>query len=655
MLMKLLSGLRAAIAATAILFLLPLAVADDRSAVYGALPNIQMLVMSPDGKTIAYRRLGDGGDQILVYSLAEQRIIGGFLLNEDLNPTSMVFANDDSLVLVVSQHTRVTGFRGKFDVSAAYVYGLKDKKIKSLLAPGGIVYRGQSGLGEIIGISADGEEVYMPAFAGKAELVEDPNYSVFRVKLDSPTRPRPYFSGERRSIDFFVNEDRVVFVHEIFDARRQKHSIEVREGDDWREIYNVDTALREISLVGLTPDYKSLVIAQYDSESDRRSYYTMSLSSGEVTGKLFARDDADVASVITDINRVVYGARYSGFTPRYDFIDPAVAARMDELVKLVDGNAVYLVDWSSDWKTLVVYVEGSGFSGQYFAISEGKEPLMLANARSGFDDATIHPVATFSYAASDGRKIPALLTIPREHLEDISDLPAIMLPHGGPASYDTVGFDWFAQGLADQGYLVIQPQFRGSTGFGLEHFRAGKGEWGLKMQTDLNDGIDALVAKGYIDPARVCIVGLSYGGYAALAGGAFSPERYRCIVSVNGVSDIRSNIQQKERSTADNEWITSYFKDTFGDDDGKIDRAKLDAVSPSNFAENFVAPVLLIHGEDDEVVSISQSKQMNSKLKKAGKDVTFIELDDEGHHLSSNRTRVQTMQEVIRFVNANLN
>jgi dipeptidyl aminopeptidase/acylaminoacyl peptidase len=239
-----------------------------------------------------------------------------------------------------------------------------------------------------------------------------------------------------------------------------------------------------------------------------------------------------------DINRVDYGVRYSGFTPSYEFLDATVTARVSEIADLVPGNSEWLVDWTRDWRSNMDYVEGPAFSGQYFVLTEGAEPTLLTNARPGFDDDTIHPVVEFSYAAADGLRIPTLLTIPRHSIDAVRNLPAVMLPHGGPAAHDSIGFDWFAQALADEGYLVIQPQFRGSTGFGLDHRAAGKGEWGRKMQSDLSDGIAALVEKGYVDPARVCIVGMSYGGYAALAGGAFQPDLWRCVVSINGVADL---------------------------------------------------------------------------------------------------------------------
>ena len=378
----------------------------------------------------------------------------------------------------------------------------------------------------------------------------------------------------------------------------------------------------------------------------------MSVDSGEIAGTLFGREDADVTNVYTDINRVVYGVRYSGFNPSYEFLDDKVTERLDAITRLVDGNSVWLSGWTRDWRTLLVLVEGSAFSGQYFTLTEGKEPAMLANVRPGFDDATIHPIAQFSYAAADGLKIPALLTIPAGKVDDLKNLPAVVMPHGGPAAYDSIEFDWFAQALADRGYLVIQPQFRGSTGFGLDHLSAGNGEWGRKMQTDLSDGLTALAAKGYIDPSRVCIAGMSYGGYAALAAGAYQSDIYRCVVSINGVSDLNGMIDYNERWVHDNEMSMAYFAETFSN--GDIDRKYLKTVSPAESADTFAVPVLLVHSEDDEVVPVKQSEKMLSRLRKAGKDVIYIELKGDGHNLATRESRVQILRATYEFLDRNL-
>jgi dipeptidyl aminopeptidase/acylaminoacyl peptidase len=261
----------------------------------------------------------------------------------------------------------------------------------------------------------------------------------------------------------------------------------------------------------------------------------------------------------------------------------------------------------------------------------------------------MHPLGTVTFKARDGRAIPTLLTIPRSKVSSMKNLPAIVMPHGGPASYDTIDFDYEAQAFAQQGYMVIKPQFRGSSGFGAEHELAGRGEWGKKMQDDLSDALNFLVGKGIVDPKRVCIVGSSYGGYAALAGGAYTPELYKCVVAINGVTELHAFkswvAEERGRSSSSVE----YWEDQFGGEE--YTKAGAREASPAASAETFTAPVLLIHGKNDKVVPISQSELMYKALKKAKKSVEIIKLDGEDHHLSEGATRLQTLDASIKFVN----
>jgi dipeptidyl aminopeptidase/acylaminoacyl peptidase len=226
--------------------------------------------------------------------------------------------------------------------------------------------------------------------------------------------------------------------------------------------------------------------------------------------------------------------------------------------------------------------------------------------------------------------------------------PLIVIPHGGPEAYDAVGFDWLAQYFASRGYLVLQPNFRGSYGFGRAHREAGHGEWGGKMQDDITDGVNLLIKKQWADPNRVCIIGGSYGGYAALAGGAFTPDLYKCVAAIAPVTDLNWMLTLEKRQSGGDSAVYEYWKKLIGDK--SKDKAKIEAISPSNAAANFKAPVLLIHGFDDTVVPIGQSIRMENELKKAGKQVTFIKQKSGDHWLSTSETRLQTLRELDRFV-----
>ncbi|WP_428819178.1 alpha/beta hydrolase family protein [Microbulbifer sp. MCCC 1A16149] len=605
--------------------------------------------ISPNGKMIAYRMTEGERDMVVVYDLAKGKHLAGLDLAENKSQiNSLYFATNSELVMVATQVRRVRGYRGKLDLSTAYAYNLKNKKIRQLLTPGDVIYKGQEGLGRISGLSPDRNDVYMPAYVPDSATDQSPRMSLMRVDLKTPRGPRVHFKGKDDSIDFFVDENGEVIVHEMFDNRQNHHEIQALVGEEWKTVYRQETDIMTINVVGLTPDRKSLVVLGSNSTTDRDDYYTLSLESGEFTNMGFGRADADIEFTYKGLDRIVWGVRYSGFNPEYRFFDEELDKRMRKIRELFPQHSVWLRDWSANWEDLIVYVEGSQFSGTFYKFSKNEPPTELASARPGISAEHIHPIGRMTFKARDGLKIPNLLTIPRDRLENMKNLPAVILPHGGPASYDNIGFDWLAQSLANRGYLVVQPQFRGSTGFGLQHEMAGRGEWGGKMQHDLSDAVNVLVKKGIVDPERICIVGASYGGYAALAGGAFTPDLYRCVVSINGVADLEDMLEYKERDFGDDHWVMAYWKKNMGN--GEITDEKLNAVSPARFAENFTAPVLLIHGRNDLNVPYAQSKTMYKKLKRAKKEVELIELRGETHNLMQSETRLEAVEAMVAFV-----
>jgi len=256
-------------------------------------------------------------------------------------------------------------------------------------------------------------------------------------------------------------------------------------------------------------------------------------------------------------------------------------------------------------------------------------------------------VRAVAFKAGDGMALTGYLTLPRAR--DPKGLPLVVFPHGGPAARDEPGFDWWAQAMASRGYAVLQVNYRGSDGLGEAFLSAGYGQWGRKMQTDLSDGVRYLAAGGIVDPKRVCIVGASYGGYAALAGATLDPGVYRCAVSVAGPAELRHFVawsRQRSDVTALRYW------DRFMGAKSASDRRLAD-ISPADHADLATAPILLIHGKDDTVVPFEQSQMMADALKKAGKPYAFVVLSREDHWLSRGDTRLQMLQATMDFLAKN--
>jgi dipeptidyl aminopeptidase/acylaminoacyl peptidase len=285
---------------------------------------------------------------------------------------------------------------------------------------------------------------------------------------------------------------------------------------------------------------------------------------------------------------------------------------------------------------------------QFFLYDQTARSLaMIAPAYAALDGNIVAKKEKFDYVSSDGKNIRGYLTVPAGASEQSA--PLIVLPHGGPESRSTQGFDYWSFFYAARGYLVYQPNFRGSDGYGYRFRSAGFGEWGRKMQDDISEGVKKLIADGVADPNRICIVGASYGGYAALAGATLTPDLYACAVSVNGVANLPGMLGQEAR---DSELSEDFWKIRIGD--RFRDTASLTDVSPASQAANAKAPIMLIVSKDDIVVPPFQSIQMRDALKKAGKAHEYVELPGEDHWLSTGASRTEMLRRSIEFIDRHI-
>jgi dipeptidyl aminopeptidase/acylaminoacyl peptidase len=329
------------------------------------------------------------------------------------------------------------------------------------------------------------------------------------------------------------------------------------------------------------------------------------------------------------------------------FFDAGLEKRFCAATKPFARYHVVLKSYDAAFDRLILFTDGADDAGTYWLVdlATGKASE-LAEAYPDIRPADVGPTSLVQYKAADGLQIEAVLTLPPGRKAD--RLPLVMLPHGGPIGIsDKVGFDWWAQAFASKGYAVLQPNYRGSGGAGAAFRKAGFGEWGRKMQTDLSDGVAMLASQGTIDPKRVCIVGGSYGGYAALAGVTLQHGLYRCAVSYGGVSDLGAMLMRvngNSRNSVSGRWERRAMGATWSGD------PVLRTASPVYQAAKADAPILLIHGKDDTVVPITESEKMDGALRAAGKADTFIRLDGEDHWLSTPHTRIQMLQAAVDFV-----
>jgi len=609
---------------------------------YGKLPSYSMLKVSPTGKRLAYRSVSGGQDMLLVIDMATKELVSGVNIT-DVNPDNIHFIDDNRLILTVSKNTRLYGYRGRHDVSAAFSFNIDTKKLFQLLIPGYGIYSGQNGLGRIVGISADKEFAYMAAWKTASQ------YSLFKVNLTKKRKPRVHKKGTADTIDYFVDDQGEILARERYHQKKNRHILESRQGDQWVKIFEQQAEIQTVSFSGITPNGKSLMMKRHLNQGGRWAYHTISLKDGTISEPIFSRKDRDVDYLLTDINRVVYGAAFSGFKPSYQFFDDKLNQRLAGVNAALPDNAMKITSHTPDWSNILFYLTGTDSSGEYLRYYDGKLS-MIARARPVITTDKVHPVTITAFNARDGLTIPTLLTLPLN--TKTNNLPAIVLPHGGPESYDKLDFDWLSQYFASQGYVVIQPQFRGSSGFGTRHKHLGRGEWGRKMQDDLTDAVKHYADEGMIDPQRICIVGGSYGGYAALAGATFTPDLYRCVVSVNGISDIERMMKTDRRQYGRYHWVVSYWDRVIAN--GNLEDDHLENISPINFVKRITAPVLLVHGEHDSVVNVRQSRNMFDEMEDEHKAVTYVELDNGDHYLSKGPNRAKALEAIATFVNKHL-
>ena len=418
----------------------------------------------------------------------------------------------------------------------------------------------------------------------------------------------------------------------------QRSTILARNGRGWRQV-----AEGLVTLWGYSDRDGSLYWSQVDDAGVSR-ISKLNLATGEQS---VVNPDRDAWGLKWDHMTNSPVGLYGDPDQPPAWFDPQIGQVHTLLSHAFKGRTVELINWSQDRTKFVVRVSSADTPAHWYLFDTvRKEASDLGAEYPELGEAPLSTTQFIHYAAADGTQIPAYVRLPVGKAP--KGLPLVVMPHGGPAARDYAEFDWWVSFLTSRGYAVLQPQFRGSDGFGHAFEAAGDGEWGGKMQSDVYDGVRYLIQQGIVDPSRVCIVGASYGGFAALQGAAQFPQAYRCAVSVNGVSDPGNLLSEEQERYGQDSDVQAYLRRIVGIN------GSAPVPAPAREARAIRAPVLLIYSENDTTVPPIQSQTMAKALNEAGNPATMVTLPGDDHQLRASASRVKMLQSLDAFLAAHL-
>ena len=607
--------------------------------VYGRLPSIENVALSPDGSLLALVHTTANDRILFVHSLAEHKTLGKALRLGATKLRSIEWADNDHLLIFSSVTGMPFGLIGPdheweqmsvWDVAKQkltfYPQVEKSPDVRIMnTVHGRVMVRRLEGHTVLFIPGTYVADVTLPA--------------LFRVDLETGAQ-RLIREGTLQTDNWLVDEAGEVVAEEDYDQKTQRWRMLDRRDGRLQEIASGHEAIDVPSLLGFGPDPGTLLVET--TEDGAEMWRLLSVKDGTFGPAMAERLSMEAPIEDRQTYRMIGGIHVDD-SAHYVFFDRHISGLWSSIVDGFADEQVEFVSASADFRKVVVKVNGPihGFTYNLMDMNTFKA-VPIGEVYQGVG--TPLEVERIDYDAADGLKIPAYLTLPRG--KPAKNLPLIVFPHGGPAVRDDAEFDWWAQALAAQGYLVLQPNYRGSP-VTTEFLTAGFGEWGRKMQTDLSDGVRYLVKEGMADPARVCIVGASYGGYAALAGVTLDPGVYRCAVSVAGISDLKRMLQAVNPYADLERRYWNRFMGVSGPSDPLLQQ-----LSPIKHVDAINVPVLLIHGKDDTVVRFEQSDVMLDAMKHAKKDVEMVTLKNEDHWLSRSETRLQMLQASMAFLRA---
>ncbi|CAN5119369.1 S9 family peptidase [soil metagenome] len=626
---------------------------DSLAVAFGAREGIISASISPDGSKISLIAAGSGRTSKLFILDAKEGTEPKAVLTTTGAPESMGscdWVSNDRLACQVYGTTHYEGDIYNFsnvvgvDASGGHVKLLSQKRSSNSLwadfRGGGIVDLLPEENGAILMARSYVPEAKIGSLVEKKleglgiDRVDTRTGQISRVEMPK-TMATSYISDGLGNIRIMGVQENVA---EYSAKGTTKYFFRLKGSRDWLDLGTYDWS-KKTGFLPVAVDPAKDVAYGFEKIDGRFAIVSASLGSTEKKEVIFAHPKVDVDDLIRIGRRKrTVGVSYVLEHREALYFDKGIASAVSALGKALGGRAVNVADTSLDENRMLVWAGSDLDPGNYYLFDRAAKKLspVMPN-RPLLANVTLSPMKAVTVKVADGTDMLAYLTLPAG--KDPKGLPAIVMPHGGPESRDEWGFDWLAQYFAARGFAVIQPQFRGSAGFGDQWLmNNGFRSW----RTSVGDVTDAgrwLIQNGIADPNKLTIAGWSYGGYAALQAGVLAPDLFKAIVAIAPVTDI-SDMLRRSR------WSTTYAlqRDFLGTG------SQADAASPAQNAKSIRAPVLMFHGTEDVNVDISQSRIMQSKLEGAGKKSRLVVYQGLEHSLVDSDVRADLLQQAGDFL-----
>ncbi len=634
---------------------------EEIAARFGIRQTVLQISLSPSGRKIAFIEPGPQGSEILnVIDLAGNGTIEPILTNSEprADLSRCDWATEERLVCMLDSVSEsaglLIGFSRVFAVGADGSKALMLTPRSDMRALG---YR-QDG-GSILALDVPGEDdtvlmtkEYVPERTIGTRLAnEESGLGVEEVNVINGRRSKVE-NPETDAVGYIADEEGTVRM-----KIRHPKGVGANLGDEkffyyrepgqskWNLLSKVSLDAQTVN--GFTPvaiDSQRNVAFGFDSADGYETVIEVPLDGVGEPRVVMARDDVDVDRLIRiGRQRRVVGASYATEKRAVEYFDPELKAFAAQLQEALPGKPlINIVGASADENRLLIAASSDTDPGMVYLYDQATRELSeIMPLREHLVDRTMGAMTPISFPAADGTQIPGYLTLPPG--SDGKGLPAIVLPHGGPSARDEWGFDWLVQFFVARGYAVLQPNYRGSSGYGSAWFgRNGFQAWETAIG-DVNDAGRWLIAEGIADADRLAVVGWSYGGYAALQSQVLDPSLYQAVVAIAPVTDL-DQLRNDARPYTNSALVDAFI--------GQGPHVR--AGSPARHASSFQAPVMLFHGTLDQNVAVGHSRMMADRLKDARKTVDYVEFDDLDHGLTDSKARSDMLQQIDTFLNSHL-